>query len=203
MNVHTLVVTDFMTNCFLVWKDSAALVIDPGGEASRILAALEERNLSVAAYLLTHGHADHVAALADMVDACPAPVALHALDLEWAFENPNRVIPLLPAPRAAKVSRVMAGGESFEDAGIACRVLHTPGHTPGSVCFYVESEQAMFTGDTLFAGSVGRTDFRGGDSRTLQESLRLLADFPDDTRLYTGHGPITTMGQEKLTNPFM
>ena len=203
MNIHTIVVTGFMTNCFLVWKDSAALVIDPGGEAPRILSALEERNLSVAAYLLTHGHADHVAALADLADARPAPIAMHALDLEWAFEIPNRIIPFLPSPRAADVTRVLSGGEILEDAGIAYTVINTPGHTPGSVCFHMEAEKVMFTGDTLFAGSVGRTDFPGGDSRVLQESLQRLAVFPDDTGLCTGHGPETTMGQEKRTNPFM
>ncbi|MEI6971242.1 MAG: MBL fold metallo-hydrolase, partial [bacterium] len=158
-----------------------------------------------AAYLLTHGHMDHIHALADVCDAAPAPVAMHGDDLAWSFTEENILPPYYTvAPRRPKGTiRAITGGQEYTDGGLHYKVLHTPGHAPGCVCFYFETSKVLFTGDTLFAGSVGRTDLPGGSSTVLTRSLASLARLPDDTVIYPGHGPDTTMAREKRTNYFM
>ena len=206
MNIETLEVGPIGTNCYVVWGDaSQALVIDPGGDAPAIMKAVKGHRLSIAVYLLTHGHMDHISALADMYDLAPAPIAIHAADLAWAFEDVNTLWPVYTtAPRRPpKIDRVLADGQDFTDAGLKCRVIHTPGHTPGGVCFHFTDERVLFTGDTLFAGSVGRTDLNGGAPRVLPRSLTLLTRLPDVTAIYPGHGPDTTLAQEKKSNYFL
>jgi len=204
LNIRTVVVGAFQVNCFVVWKEPPeALVIDPGEDAEAVAAVLKQENLTVAAYLLTHGHMDHVSGLADLYDLFPAPVAMHAEDLEWAFTEHNQMMPYGTPRRPPEVARTLADGQEWTDAGLTYRVIGTPGHTTGGVSFYFPEEKVVFAGDTLFAGSVGRTDFSGGSSRMLGESLKKLANFPDDTVVYCGHGPQTTIGHEKRTNYFM
>jgi glyoxylase-like metal-dependent hydrolase (beta-lactamase superfamily II) len=205
MNIRALEVGDLMANCFVAWADPpAALVIDPGSEPSRVLDCLRQERLTAAAYLLTHGHADHISALAELQETMPAPAAMHAADLEWAFTDVNQFPPVLPVPsRPPDRWRALQGGEELTDAGLNCRVLHTPGHSPGSVCFHFPDAGALFTGDTLFAGSVGRTDLPGGDSDALMESLARLLCLPATTRVYPGHGPETTLARDRRHNPFL
>ncbi|MBM4142313.1 MAG: MBL fold metallo-hydrolase [Lentisphaerae bacterium] len=204
MTVRTIAVGDFLANCLVAWKNAQALVIDPGDEPRRIIELLDAEKLTVACYLLTHGHADHAMALAELARARPAPVALHAADAAWAFERPNPVLPFHPSPaRPDAIARLLRGGEEFTDAGMRWTAIHTPGHTPGSVCYHLPDEGLLFTGDTLFAGSAGRTDLPGGDAAALAASLRKLAGLPDATRLHCGHGPRTTLGAEKRDNPYV
>lgn len=205
MHVETIVVGDFASNCFLVWDNpECALVIDPGSEPEIILDVLNQKNLNVGVYLLTHGHIDHLSALADMRDAMPAPMAMHKGDIPMAFEPDNLLSPFYPAPKnAGKFERVLEDGQTWNDSNLDYKIIWTPGHTPGCVCFHFENENAIFTGDTLFSGSVGRTDLTGGNSRELSESLKKLKVLPDETVVYAGHGPSTTIGKEKSTNYFM
>lgn len=205
MKIESLVVGEFQVNCYVVHgADRQALVIDPGADAARIVSFLRKRQLSVAAYLLTHGHVDHVSALADLHAALPAPVAMHSNDLKWAFSELNHMLPFYSAPRKpADLSRPLEDRQMWTDAGLTYSVLATPGHTPGSVCFYFPTEGAIFTGDTLFAGSVGRTDLPGGNARNLTDSLRKIKALPDTTMVYPGHGPDTDLGEEKQSNYFM
>jgi len=205
MQIRTVVVGEFQVNCFIVWgKEKDAIVIDPGKEADRIQAVIEDEGLTVGAYVLTHGHIDHIAGLADLYDALPAPIALHGTDAKWAFEAANEFPPFYPpARKPADVSRLLEDGQEWTDAGLAYRVIRTPGHTPGSVCLLFDEDHTLFSGDTLFMGSVGRTDFPGGDPRALQQSLATLARLPDETVVYTGHGPATSIEVEKRTNYFM
>jgi hydroxyacylglutathione hydrolase len=206
MNIETLIVGAFEVSCYVVWSNSKdAIIIDPGADADAIRHFLAEKKLRVAAYLLTHGHVDHISALADMFDSSPAPIALHAADLKWAFEEVNEMPPFYGVPRRpAEIARTPDDGMEYSDAGLTYKVISTPGHSPGSVCYYFESEDVLFTGDTLFAGSVGRTDLPGGNTRALSASLRKLADrFPDKTVIYPGHGPSSNLGSEKQTNYFM
>lgn len=205
MQVETIVVGEFESNCFVVsGADSQAIVIDPGSHADRIVACLHRQRLTVCAYLLTHGHMDHVSGLAELCSAMPAPAFCHADDLAWAFTDRNAMLPFYAAPRRPSCElRPLADGQEGTDAGLAWRVIATPGHTPGSVCLYFADGKAVFTGDTLFAGSVGRTDLEGGNPRRLTESLRKLAALPGDTRVYCGHGPDTTIAREKRTNFFL
>lgn len=205
MVVETLTLGPFETNCFIaVGKDNQALVIDPGSEADLIIDYLLQNGLTVAAYPLTHGHCDHVAAVAEVHARFPAPVGLHPLDAIWAFTERAAMRPYFDTPRSpGKIERAYAEGQSWTDAGLTYHVIETPGHTKGGVSFYFPEQKAVFSGDALFRGSVGRTDFPGGDARVLADSLRKLALLPDDTAVYPGHGPNTTIGFEKRNNFFM
>lgn len=205
MHVATLPLGPYETNCFVVWNDEReALVIDPGYAADAILRFIKDNNLRVVAYPLTHGHMDHVSALADVYRHHPAPVGLHPADAAWAFTAANRMPPFYDIPQAPpEIARAYAEDQVWEDAGFRYRILETPGHTPGSVTFHFEEQGTIFSGDVLFQGSVGRTDLPGGDARTLGDALRRLASLPDDVTVYPGHGPVTTISEEKRTNYFL
>jgi hydroxyacylglutathione hydrolase len=205
MNVEYIVVGEFQVNCLIVWSDpSGAIVVDPGKDAAAIRATLEQNGLRVAAYMLTHGHMDHVSAVAELYKAEPAPIGIHSLDLEWAFGPDNAMPPFYGVPeKPDRIERLLERDQRWTDGGLTYRVLSTPGHSPGSVCFHFEDEGVLLSGDTLFAGSVGRTDFPGGNARELQQSLKQLQVLPGETIVHTGHGPSTTIEREKRTNYFM
>lgn len=206
MNIAPIVVGAFEVNCYIcAGTDGQALVIDPGDDADKVIARLKQDGLSVAAYLLTHGHCDHITGLGELHDAFPAPVAIHPADRAWAFSASNTLTPFFPntprRPRAAEID--LTADQLFSYAGLPFSIIETPGHTPGGVCIYFADQALLVTGDTLFAGSVGRTDLPGGDSRLLAASLRKLKPLPDATMIYPGHGPSSTIAQEKRTNFYM
>jgi glyoxylase-like metal-dependent hydrolase (beta-lactamase superfamily II) len=205
MNIKILSVGPFEVNCAIVWNDKKqAFVIDPGYDAADIEAVLKENDLTVAAYLLTHGHADHLNALADLYETRPAPVYLHAEDEKWAFGPKNQILPYYPVPRKPAAEFLHPEvSKPWEKSGLSFQCLETPGHTRGGVCYYFEAEKILFTGDTLFKGTCGRTDLPGGDGRILAASLKKLAALPDDVAVYPGHNESTTIGHEKKTNFFM
>jgi hydroxyacylglutathione hydrolase len=205
MQVIPIVVGAFQVNCYLAVSDGGqALVIDPGEDAGQIAVALRERKLTVAAYLITHGHMDHIGGLAELTRQFPAPVAIHPADGTWAFSPANAMPPYYDAPeRPANIDRHLADGQQYEDGGLRYEIITTPGHSPGCVCFHFPAEKTLFTGDTLFSGSVGRTDLEGSDETLMESSLRRLAQLPGDTLVYPGHGPRTTIGREKRDNPFL
>lgn len=196
------------TNCWIVSDGVGGplVVIDPAGEADVLLSAIGSR--PVEAVVLTHGHFDHLGAVSELVEATGAPVLVHAADasvitdpeanggLGFGFEHVS------PA-----ASRELRDGDTVEAGGLRLEVLHTPGHTPGSICLFApadgEGPPQLFSGDTLFARSVGRTDFPGGDGRALARSIReKLSVLPAETRVHPGHGPDTTIGYESRVNPF-
>jgi hydroxyacylglutathione hydrolase len=206
IRVDSLVVSLFQSNCFIVRHDDGcdALVIDPGDNAPDILAHLDRHGLRVAAYLLTHGHVDHVYALADMVAARPAPVAMHPADASWAFTERAAFPPYYGAPKAPPgIDRELAEGQAWTDIGLSYRVIETPGHSPGGVAFYFEADKALFSGDNLFRDSIGRSDLPGANPKVLAESLQKLMALTDDVTVYCGHGPATTIGRERKSNPFL
>ena len=208
MKTLTLSVGAYDANCHLVWDDDgSAFVVDPGAEAARIAEALHARGLRLAAVLLTHGHADHVSALADLVAAVPAPWHLHAADAAWAFSALNE-FPPYRVPHEAPPGFVAADEGSVVEAGtLRATALHTPGHTPGGLCWRVADTRTgaelLLTGDTLFAGSIGRTDFPGGDWAAMGRSLRRLRTLPPTLRVLAGHGPDTDIATEIRHNPFL
>lgn len=205
MNIHTVVVGDFQVNCFLLeHKPGRALVVDPGDNAEDIAALLGREQLTPEAYLLTHGHVDHIAALAEMHALMPAPIALHADDAEWAFTEKSKIMPFIEIPKdPGEITIDLKTCGTVPGIDVDCQVIQTPGHTPGSVCLYFPQNSILISGDTLFAGSVGRTDLPGGSPRQLAESLNRLKELPDDTQVLPGHGPSSTIGEEKRVNYFM
>lgn len=204
LKCERVVVGPFEANCWvLAGADDEAIVIDPGADSETIRRCLVSRKLHVAAYICTHGHMDHVSALADMQRRCPAPAAMHPEDARWAFTSANSMGSDYPRPDVATIERPIREGSTFTDAGITWTVLETPGHTPGGVCIHIADSRMLFTGDTLFAGSVGRTDLPGGNGRVLSVSLKRLAGLPDKTTVCPGHGPETTIGEEKRSNYFL
>ena len=205
MNIHTIVVGDFQVNCFLLeHAPGKALVVDPGDSAAEIASLLEEKKLVPEAYLLTHGHVDHIAALCELNNMMPAPIALHADDAEWAFTEKSKIMPFIEIPRdPGEIAIDLKTCATIPDISVDCKVIQTPGHTPGSVCLHFPKSGVLISGDTLFAGSVGRTDLPGGSSKQLAESLEKLKELPDDTQVLPGHGPSSTIGHEKRINYFM
>ena len=205
MQVVSLTVGVFASNSHLLCaRPGEALVVDPGSEPERIAQELIERDWKPVAYLLTHGHMDHVHGLAALAERFPAPIGLHPRDASWAFTAQNMMPPYYDQPVAPRaIARNWAEGQRWSDGGLDYTILETPGHSPGGVCFYFEQESLLVAGDTLFQGSVGRTDLPGGDSRALAASLARLKLLPDVTKVLCGHGPNTTIGREKKSNPFL
>lgn len=205
MKIESITVGLLEVNCYIVCGgDMQSLVIDPGADAEIILDFLQSHMLSTAGYMVTHGHVDHISALVPLSKKRPGPIGMHSADLEWAFNPSNQMPPTYMAPDCPpEIDRILEDGQKWTDAGMTYEVIATPGHSPGSVCFYFPDEHALFSGDTLFHGSVGRTDLPGGDGRILAQSLRKLASLPRETRIYPGHGPETNLDVELRINPFL
>ncbi len=205
MIIKTLAVGPIMANCYIVGCESGkqAAVIDPGDETDKILMALAEAGLTVKYILNTHGHFDHVGGNRRMKDATGAELLIHPNDVRMLESLPQAAAAFgLSAESSPPPDRTIAEGDTITFGDITLQVLHTPGHSPGGVSFHANG--AVFVGDTLFAGSIGRTDFEGGDFNTLISSIKnKLFPLGDDVTVYTGHGPTTTIGQEKQMNPFL
>jgi glyoxylase-like metal-dependent hydrolase (beta-lactamase superfamily II) len=192
------------TNCYVVRTSdeaSEAVVIDPGGDAAELGRELERLGVTCVGILITHGHWDHLGGVADLADATGAPVYM-AAEERIALERINDFAPAELPLRPYTPDVLLEGYETLDLAGISFQTLRVPGHSPAHLAYYAEG--CLFSGDVLFAGSVGRTDLPFGDWDTLVASIRLLADrFPPETVVYSGHGPETTLGDELARNPFL
>jgi glyoxylase-like metal-dependent hydrolase (beta-lactamase superfamily II) len=208
--VETFSVGLLQCNCTILGDpvSKEAIVIDPGDEVERVLAALEKHGLACRAILNTHTHIDHVGANEALKEATGARLMLHEADLPL-YDNlrvqSEWMGGALPPPVRATVDEHVHQGDRVTAGGVVAQVLHTPGHTPGSLCFHVEGEEGLLlSGDTLFAGSIGRTDLWGGDYDQEIASIRArLLPLDDRTRVIPGHGPETTIGRERRRNPFL
>jgi hydroxyacylglutathione hydrolase len=202
MDIRCLTVGPLQENCWIVRRDDRALVIDPGDEAERIVAAVED--ITVEAILLTHTHFDHVGAVAPLARHTGAPVYCPELEVPVLQDINAYVFPGFGPFEPYDPERTVRGGERLSLAGLDLDVIFTPGHSPGHVSYSIADEQVLLDGDVLFQGSIGRTDLPGGDFRTLLDSIAtLLNTLPDETRVLPGHMGETTLGRERATNPFL
>jgi hydroxyacylglutathione hydrolase len=206
MDVRVLTVGPVAENCFVVRGEGGerGLIIDPGEEPERILRLVDELGIGVDAILLTHTHFDHIGAVAPVARATGAPVYCPEIEVPVLADIMSWVPPGFGPFESYDADHALAGGERLELAGFEIDVLHTPGHSPGHVTYSIPAEAALFSGDVLFEGSVGRVDLPGGDGPTLMATLRRLTEgFPEETTVYPGHMGITTLGAERATNPFL
>lgn len=194
MEITVLTLGGYMTHCYILRQEASSkcLIIDPGYEAGRILSVLQQKQLEPEAILLTHGHFDHVGAVQDLAAETDCDVYIAEADLSLP--------PMITNGKLYYTHTYPASG-TLNLAGLAIRVLPTPGHTPGSVCLLVED--TMFSGDTLFQGSCGRTDLPGGSWEQIAASLKTLAALPGDYRVLPGHGGETTLDRERQSNPYL
>jgi glyoxylase-like metal-dependent hydrolase (beta-lactamase superfamily II) len=207
VEVRSLTVGQVAENCYVLRRDGAdrGLIVDPGEEAGRILATVEEMGIGVDAILITHTHFDHIGAVAPVAKATGAPVYCPELEVPVLAD----IMAFVPWPgfgpyESYDADETVAGGERLELAGMEIDVVFTPGHSPGHVTYAFRDHQALFSGDVLFQGSVGRTDLPGGDWETLLASIRgLVEEFPAETTVYPGHMGITSLGAERASNPFL
>ncbi|UCC23366.1 MAG: MBL fold metallo-hydrolase [Planctomycetota bacterium] len=209
MEIDRLVLGSYQTNCYILREDESAgdcLVVDTALEAGGLIDFLDERKLNPVAVVLTHGHADHITGVELLRGKLPdIKVFIHKLDAEMltgALSNLSLMAGMRFSTDPADF--ILEEGDVVEQAGVKLKVLHTPGHTPGGICLYSEDEGIVFSGDALFCGGVGRTDFPGGSMTQLLKSIReKLLILPEDTVVYPGHGPATTIAHEKANNPHL
>jgi hydroxyacylglutathione hydrolase len=207
MDVRSFTVGPVAENCYIARLEGGdrGVIVDPGDEADRIIEAVEALGIKVEAILLTHCHFDHIGAVAPVAEATGAPVHCPEIEVPLLAD----IMSYVPSPgfgpfESYDADAVVSGGEHLSFAGLEIDVLFTPGHSPGHVTYAIPDHEAVFSGDVLFKGSVGRTDLPGGDWGTLLESIRALADaYPAETVVYPGHMGITTLGAERATNPFL
>ena len=208
IDVRMFTVGPVQENCYIVRVKGSdrAVIVDPGEESERLIKALAELGIArLEAVLITHTHFDHVGAVAEVAKAAEAPVICPELETA-VLAN---IMDYVPWPefgpfQSYEADRTVGGGEELELAGLRFEVIFTPGHSPGHVTYALPDEDAIFSGDVLFEGSVGRVDLPGGDWPTLMSSIETLVDsFPAETTVYPGHMGVTTLGRERATNPFL
>lgn len=205
MKIIQMEVGSLGTNCYIVYCENSkkAVVIDPGGDAAKILAAIEREHLLVEAIINTHGHADHVLANVKLQESTGAPLWIHSADADMLGSGTRNLSAFLGgATSCGKADRLLAEGDILPVGDFSLTVLHTPGHTPGGISLL--TDKTVFVGDTLFEESIGRSDFPGGSYSQLINSIKAkLMVLADEVKVYPGHGPATTIGWERRQNSFI
>lgn len=205
MHLEIIVVPPIMENCYILHNDINAVIFDPGGDFEEIQKLIDKKSLKVLAIFLTHGHFDHIGAAQPLKDYTLAPLYANIGDIDM-IKNGNAHAARFGVSNfeIPSVDHFVEHGDTFPLGFTEIKTLHTPGHSQGSVCYYIEKDKLLISGDTLFAESVGRTDLPGGDFDTLEKSIRnRLYILPEDTYVYPGHGAGSTIGHEKKFNPIV
>lgn len=206
LTVDHFLVGPIRTNIYLVGcpETGSGAIIDAGGDTGAVLERAEERGLEIDKILQTHAHVDHVGGLNEMAERTEAPIYLHPDEMELYRAAPQQGQMFgIAIQELADPDEFLEEGDEVEVGECTARVLHLPGHSPGGIGFYFEDQSIIFSGDVLFAGSIGRVDLPGADPDAMEESLARLAELPDETRVLSGHGPETTIGEEKRRNPYL
>ena len=205
MKVERIPAGIYAANCYLVYSEDTkdGIVIDPGGDVDDIMARINDIGLDIKYIVLTHGHGDHIAGVKELKNFIDVPVAIHKKD-EYMLKNGDKNLSSHMAMGTIEFDAdiLLDEGDKISFGDLIAEVIHTPGHTLGGISLKIED--SIFTGDTLFAGSIGRTDFVGGSYEDIISSIKnKILIYPDDTIIYPGHGPVTTIEREKITNPFV
>lgn len=206
IKIESYLVSEFGTNCYFVINNETKemLVVDPGDNASMLIDAIEREQIKPAAILLTHGHLDHASAAEALAKEFQVKIYAHEAEKETLEDSRMNLTAAFGAAKKFRADVFVKDNEVLELIGCKIKVLFTPGHTPGGCCYYFNEQRILFSGDTLFCESVGRTDFPGGSSAALIRSIReKLLDLPDDVKVYPGHMSQTSIGTEKMYNPFI
>lgn len=205
MEVTVLTVGPVYTNCYIIHKEGnkSCLVIDPGEEAEKIADYIRKKDLQLEAILLTHGHFDHITGVSKLVSLVGGKVYAYREEKDVLADPQLNSSVMMGYEVALEPEVLVRDGQLLSLADLQFRVIHTPGHTKGSCCYYEENERILFSGDTIFMESVGRTDFPTGNSRELLDSVRnKILSLPDDVQIYPGHGPETNVAYEAANNPY-
>jgi hydroxyacylglutathione hydrolase len=204
MIIYAFQLGPMQANCYLLECEEthSAVVIDPGDEADVILDMIRDRELKLEFIINTHGHIDHISANNDLKNKTSAKLCIHRLDAEIIVDSQKNLSSFIGKPISSlPPDRILEDGDIIESGTIKLKVIHTPGHSPGSICLL--ADDAIFTGDLLFAGSIGRYDFPGSSYKQIKESLKKVMEFDDNLIVYPGHGFNTTIGEERESNPFL
>ena len=205
MILECLPVGPIQANCYIIGCDKTlqGVIIDPGGEGEKILQEVKRQGLDIKYIINTHGHADHIAANNFLKQKLSAQLYIHEKDTSFLTDSQSNLSSMLLNPfQSVSADRELKDGETIEVGNLNLEIIHTPGHTPGGIC--ILQDKQLFTGDTLFAGGVGRTDLPQSDTKLLFQSIReKLLCLPDDVAIYPGHGPSSTIGRERKDNPFL
>lgn len=204
MEIIRIVAGIYGVNCYIVYDNTKeGIVVDPGGDADEILKIIEEKKINIKYILLTHGHGDHIGGLISLKNALKVPVMIHEEDRQMLKDGSKNLSPTMAMGTVeVEPDRLLKDGDKIKIGNQEILIIHTPGHTKGGISLKIQDN--IITGDTLFTGSIGRTDLLGGDYKQIIKSIKeKLLIYPDETKIYPGHGPASTIGKERVTNPFL